>query len=97
MLPCSKFYTVKPGPYKFHSNRHGAVQKMNRETEKGALKMKKDEIGGSADLHSAARSGDLAAVQLIISSNPLAVNSRDKHSRTPYPFSSRKITQSSIL
>ncbi|CDY61678.1 BnaC01g40950D [Brassica napus] len=39
--------------------------------------------GASADLHSAARSGDLAAVQLIISSNPLAVNSRDKHSRTP--------------
>ncbi|XP_010449389.1 PREDICTED: 26S proteasome non-ATPase regulatory subunit 10-like isoform X3 [Camelina sativa] len=39
--------------------------------------------GASADLHSAARSGDLAAVQSIISSNPLAVNSRDKHSRTP--------------
>ncbi|KAG2244383.1 hypothetical protein Bca52824_093756 [Brassica carinata] len=39
--------------------------------------------GESADLHSAARSGDLTAVQLIISSNPLAVNSRDKHSRTP--------------
>lgn len=47
--------------------------------------------GASADLHSAARSGDLAAVQLIISSNPLAVNSRDKHSRTPYPFSSSSI------
>lgn len=42
--------------------------------------------GAPADLHSAARSGDLAAVQSIISSNPLAVNSRDKHSRTPYPF-----------
>ncbi|CAH8345514.1 unnamed protein product [Eruca vesicaria subsp. sativa] len=39
--------------------------------------------GPSADIHSAARSGDLAAVQLIISTNPLAVNSRDKHSRTP--------------
>ncbi|CAH2078557.1 unnamed protein product [Thlaspi arvense] len=39
--------------------------------------------GASADLHSAARSGDLAAVQSIISSNTLAVNSRDKHSRTP--------------
>ncbi|KAG7542265.1 Ankyrin repeat [Arabidopsis thaliana x Arabidopsis arenosa] len=39
--------------------------------------------GASADLHSAARSGDLAAVQSILSSNPLAVNSRDKHSRTP--------------
>ncbi|PSR91722.1 Ankyrin repeat protein like [Actinidia chinensis var. chinensis] len=36
-----------------------------------------------ADLHGAARSGDLVAVQSICSSNPLAVNSRDKHSRTP--------------
>ncbi|KAK9277561.1 hypothetical protein L1049_007106 [Liquidambar formosana] len=35
------------------------------------------------DLHSAARSGDLNAVQSILSSNPLAINSRDKHSRTP--------------
>ncbi|XP_027361272.1 protein phosphatase 1 regulatory subunit 12C isoform X1 [Abrus precatorius] len=35
------------------------------------------------DLHTAARSGDLIAVQSILSSNPLAVNSRDKHSRTP--------------
>lgn len=52
--------------------------------------------GASADLHSAARSGDLAAVQSIISSNPLAVNSRDKHSRTPYPFFSRNHS-SSIL
>ncbi|KAM7490923.1 hypothetical protein LguiA_033844 [Lonicera macranthoides] len=39
--------------------------------------------GGQQDLHTAARSGDLNAVQLICSSNPLAVNSRDKHSRTP--------------
>ena len=38
------------------------------------------------ELHTAARSGDLIAVQMILSSNPLAVNSRDKHSRTPYPF-----------
>ncbi|KAF2614005.1 hypothetical protein F2Q70_00013140 [Brassica cretica] len=53
---------------------------MNRETEKGALKMKKDEIGGSADLHSAARPGYLAAVQSVVSSNPLSVNHRDKHS-----------------
>lgn len=40
-------------------------------------------------LHSAARSGDLNAVQSILSSNnPLSiiVNSRDKHSRTPYPI-----------
>ncbi|XP_043717258.1 putative ankyrin repeat protein RF_0381 [Telopea speciosissima] len=35
------------------------------------------------DLHAAARSGDLHAVQTICSSNPLAINSRDKHSRTP--------------
>ncbi|KAL9328427.1 hypothetical protein ACSQ67_003430 [Phaseolus vulgaris] len=35
------------------------------------------------DLHTAARSGDLTAVQSILASNPLAVNSRDKHSRTP--------------
>lgn len=35
------------------------------------------------DLHAAARSGDLHAVQSILSSNALAVNSRDKHSRTP--------------
>jgi len=41
------------------------------------------------ELHSAARSGDLIAVQSILASNPLAVNSRDKHSRTPYPRHSR--------
>ncbi|KAK4800401.1 hypothetical protein SAY86_020888 [Trapa natans] len=35
------------------------------------------------ELHAAARSGDLIAVQTILASNPLAVNSRDKHSRTP--------------
>lgn len=39
--------------------------------------------GTGGDLHNAARSGDLNAVQLILSTNPLAVNSRDKHSRTP--------------
>ncbi|PQQ13327.1 tankyrase-1 [Prunus yedoensis var. nudiflora] len=37
----------------------------------------------SQNLHTAARSGDLTAVQSILSSNPLTVNSRDKHSRTP--------------
>jgi len=41
--------------------------------------------GTGGDLHAAARSGDLIAVQSILISNPLAVNSRDKHSRTPYP------------
>lgn len=39
--------------------------------------------GGEDDLHGAARKGDLHAVQSIIASNPLTVNSRDKHSRTP--------------
>ncbi|KAK2635076.1 hypothetical protein Ddye_029868 [Dipteronia dyeriana] len=38
---------------------------------------------GGEELHAAARSGDLKAVQTILSSNPLSVNSRDKHSRTP--------------
>ncbi|KAL6587847.1 hypothetical protein OROMI_000825 [Orobanche minor] len=35
------------------------------------------------ELHAAARSGDLTAVQAICAANPLAVNSRDRHSRTP--------------
>lgn len=35
------------------------------------------------ELHAAARAGDLNAVQTLCSTNPLAVNSRDKHSRTP--------------
>uniref|UniRef100_A0A7N0UG70 Uncharacterized protein n=1 Tax=Kalanchoe fedtschenkoi TaxID=63787 RepID=A0A7N0UG70_KALFE len=38
---------------------------------------------GSDELHEAARSGDLVKVISILSSNPLAVKSRDKHSRTP--------------
>ncbi|KAF9617396.1 hypothetical protein IFM89_036317, partial [Coptis chinensis] len=44
--------------------------------------------GGEEPLHAAAREGDLGKVQLICSSNPLAVNSRDKHSRTPLPINS---------
>ncbi|XP_022750891.1 ankyrin-3 [Durio zibethinus] len=35
------------------------------------------------DIHAAARSGDLSTLESILASNPLAVNSRDKHSRTP--------------
>ncbi|GAV58061.1 LOW QUALITY PROTEIN: Ank_2 domain-containing protein, partial [Cephalotus follicularis] len=35
------------------------------------------------ELHAAARSGELEAVESILNSNPLAINSRDKHSRTP--------------
>jgi hypothetical protein len=35
-------------------------------------------------LHKAARSGDAAAVESLCESNPLAVNSRDRLSRTPY-------------
>lgn len=42
--------------------------------------------GGESELHAAARSGDLQKVESICNSNPLAVNSRDKHSRTPYPL-----------
>ncbi|KAL0407981.1 UNVERIFIED_CONTAM: hypothetical protein Sradi_1732500 [Sesamum radiatum] len=38
---------------------------------------------GNEELHAAARSGDLKAVQAICNANPLAVNSRDRHSRTP--------------
>ncbi|KAH7569753.1 hypothetical protein ACOSP7_013434 [Xanthoceras sorbifolium] len=38
---------------------------------------------GGEDLHAAARYGDLIAVQRILSSYPLSLNSRDKHSRTP--------------
>ncbi|KAK6117033.1 hypothetical protein DH2020_049277 [Rehmannia glutinosa] len=38
---------------------------------------------GNEELHAAARSGDLTAVQAICGANPLAVNSRDRHSRTP--------------
>lgn len=35
------------------------------------------------NLHAAARAGDLSSVVTILASNPIAVNSRDKHSRTP--------------
>ncbi|KAI4304663.1 hypothetical protein MLD38_040140 [Melastoma candidum] len=35
------------------------------------------------NLHAAARAGDLNSVVSILASNPIAVNSRDKHSRTP--------------
>lgn len=43
--------------------------------------------GGEEDppLHVAARAGDIVAVRTICSSNPLSVNARDRHSRTPYP------------
>lgn len=40
---------------------------------------------GEGELHAAARSGDIRAVQAIVATNPRALNSRDKHSRTPYP------------
>ncbi|KAL6005881.1 hypothetical protein ACLOJK_039926 [Asimina triloba] len=35
------------------------------------------------DIHAAARTGDVQKLQSISATNPLAVNSRDKHSRTP--------------
>ncbi|XP_038974805.1 poly [ADP-ribose] polymerase tankyrase-like [Phoenix dactylifera] len=44
---------------------------------------KKNQGGGESDLHAAARSGDLRNVESICNSNPLAINSRDRHSRTP--------------
>ncbi|XP_072957247.1 uncharacterized protein [Typha angustifolia] len=44
---------------------------------------KSDRRGSELDLHAAARAGDLSTVESICNSNPLAVNSRDRHSRTP--------------
>lgn len=46
-------------------------------------RMGKERNSEIEDIHNAARSGDLLKLQSICSSNPLAVNSRDKHSRTP--------------
>ncbi|TYH09828.1 hypothetical protein ES288_A07G128600v1 [Gossypium darwinii] len=40
-------------------------------------------VMSGGDIHAAARSGDLSKLQSILASNPLAVNSQDKHSRTP--------------
>ncbi|KAJ8509821.1 hypothetical protein OPV22_000255 [Ensete ventricosum] len=37
----------------------------------------------SSDLHAAARNGDVTSVESICNANPLAVNCRDRHSRTP--------------
>ncbi|KAK8944636.1 hypothetical protein KSP39_PZI008264 [Platanthera zijinensis] len=45
--------------------------------------VQKKNTGADSELHAAARAGDLRAVESICSSDPLAVNSRDKHSRTP--------------
>jgi len=42
-------------------------------------------------LHKAARSGDAAATESLCESNPLAVNSRDRLSRTPYASLSLQI------
>jgi hypothetical protein len=60
----------------------------SEEEEKQMGKGNPQKSGPGGDLHTAARSGDLIAVQSILISNPLTVNSRDKHSRTPYPHSS---------
>lgn len=40
-------------------------------------------MSSEEDMHAAARAGDLVKVQSILRSNPMAVNARDKHSRTP--------------
>ncbi|CAL9107865.1 unnamed protein product [Musa acuminata var. zebrina] len=57
----------------------------------GAASRRKNRLpkGGSesSDLHAATRNGDLTTVESICNANPLAVNTRDRHSRTPYPFS----------
>ncbi|XVF58845.1 hypothetical protein PTKIN_Ptkin07bG0098800 [Pterospermum kingtungense] len=57
------------------SGRKNQSKRMSRKRNKGDM----IEI----DIHAAARSGDLSTIQSILASNPLAVNSRDKHSRTP--------------
>lgn len=44
---------------------------------------KKKKAGADSELHAAARAGDVRGVESICCSDPLAVNSRDKHSRTP--------------
>ncbi|CAL9068339.1 unnamed protein product [Musa banksii] len=53
----------------------------------GAASRRKNRLpkGGSesSDLHAAARNGDLTTVESICNANPLAVNTRDRHSRTP--------------
>ncbi|KAG0460821.1 hypothetical protein HPP92_021118 [Vanilla planifolia] len=43
----------------------------------------KKNSAADSELHAAARAGDLRAVESICSSDPLAINSRDRHSRTP--------------
>ncbi|URD78600.1 Ankyrin repeat, partial [Musa troglodytarum] len=57
----------------------------------GAASRRKNRFpkGGSESsvLHAAARNGDLTTVESICNANPLAVNSRDRHSRTPYGVS----------
>ncbi|WCJ20601.1 Ankyrin repeat family protein [Euphorbia peplus] len=45
--------------------------------------MGKAKQAGEEEVHAAARSGDLNGVESILSSKPLLVNSRDRHSRTP--------------
>ncbi|XP_065035876.1 myb-related protein 1-like [Musa acuminata AAA Group] len=53
----------------------------------GAASRRKNRLpkggGESSDLHAAARNGDLTTVESICNANPLAVNTRDRHSRTP--------------
>ncbi|XP_065030883.1 uncharacterized protein LOC135653253 isoform X2 [Musa acuminata AAA Group] len=60
----------------------------------GAASRRKNRLpkGGSesSDLHAAARNGDLTTVESICNANPLAVNARDRHSRTPSTDSESK-------
>ncbi|KAJ8509786.1 hypothetical protein OPV22_000220 [Ensete ventricosum] len=50
----------------------------------------------SSDLHAAARNGDVTSVESICNANPLAVNSRDRHSRTPLLLRSSALRHDSL-
>ncbi|CAI9095084.1 OLC1v1030943C1 [Oldenlandia corymbosa var. corymbosa] len=53
---------------------------MGNQKKPGRTTATENTAGGDEELHKAARSGDLEAVLRICSTDPLAINSRDKHS-----------------
>ncbi|XP_020598214.1 L10-interacting MYB domain-containing protein-like [Phalaenopsis equestris] len=57
---------------------------------------KKKNDGAESELHAAARAGNLRAVESICSSDPIAVNFRDKHSRTPAMNKSKEVASSAM-
>ncbi|XP_020576086.1 tankyrase-2 [Phalaenopsis equestris] len=63
----------------------GVSRRFSRALEMGNPRTgsKKKNDGAESELHAAARAGNLRAVESICSSDPIAVNFRDKHSRTP--------------